>query len=240
MRNNSNQTGMIFLIAIVLGAAVYAFMFFGNSMEQQNISASFGNLTSTTSSGRFSGHGKKSTASFDKHSDLSGIDLPSYDMKSTSGANYAQTSTNDLISAEINQMDAQSMRQPSLTNRTAATANYANNQSQSFSIGKSDVQYISNPENPTKSDINIMLILDTHAAQEAMSAQQGSKRSTPALAAKTASVSTNLASKSGAKKIDVDPGEPSPSASLPVGDGLWILICFVAVYTTKKYSLLKV
>ena len=238
MSNNSNQTGMLFLIAIVLGAAIFAFIFFGNSMEQQNISASFGNLR-TTSSGSFSGHGRKSTLS-DNSSNTANIDLPSYKMNSTSGENYTQSSTPDLISTGVNQVDVQGVSQPSLTNRIKVNSNYASNQSQSFAVGKSDVQYISNPGNPTKSDINIMLILDTRAAQEAITAQQGSKRATPALAAKTASSSTSLAAKSAPKKSGGLLGEPSsPSGSLPVGDGFWILICFVVVYTTKKSFILK-
>jgi hypothetical protein len=55
---------------------------------------------------------------------------------------------------------------------------------------------------PLKSNINAQLLLDTYAAEITISrqSQQGSKRATPALAAKTASVSTSLADRKSAKK----------------------------------------
>ncbi|MFZ4726759.1 MAG: hypothetical protein ACOYMD_15095 [Paludibacter sp.] len=75
-----------------------------------------------------------------------------------------------------------------------------------------------------------MLLLDTRAAEAAMSStQQGSKRATPALKAKTASVSTNLAS-NGSKKIGGGSNPGEPGASLPVGDGVWILLSLAGVY----------
>lgn len=237
MSNNSNQSGTLLLLAVVLGGAVYALMFFGSSLEQKNMSASFGQMSTTSSTGLFSGSKKtmaSDLSSNEKRSDLSGVVLPNFKMKSTSGADYSQISNPDFPSTEVSQMDIQDLNTPSASNKTSNNTNYANNLAQSYAFGNAAVEYISNPQNPTKSDINGLLLLDTRAAASAMSAQQGSKRTTPALAAKTASVSTSLATKSGVKKIGGDPGDPG--ASLPVGDGMWILLMFAVVYAVFPES----
>jgi D-serine deaminase-like pyridoxal phosphate-dependent protein len=131
----------------------------------------------------------------------------------------------------IEQSDVQDMNQ---STSTSSSGNYANNQSQVFVIGSASVDYISNHQNPTKSDINALLLLDTRAAETALSTQQGSKRSTPALAAKTASVSTRLSDKKAVKKISGDPGDPG--ASLPIGDGVWVLLAFAAAYSVSRFA----
>jgi len=237
MTNNSNQTGALLLLAVVLGAAVYALMFFGTSMEQTNVSASFGHITKTKTVNLASNNKEAASNAFQTkeiRSDLSGVTLPGYKMKSTSGGDYAQTSNVDFPTNGIEQAEVQNIDGTSTT-RTNSSTNYAGNQSQSFAFGNSDVQYISNPQNPTKYDINALLLLDTHAAETAMSSQsqQGSKRATSALAAKTASVSTSLTDKKAVKKIGGDPGEPG--ASLPVGDGVWILLGLAGVYSVLRF-----
>ncbi|MEI7501728.1 MAG: hypothetical protein WCJ61_00440 [Paludibacter sp.] len=237
MSKNSNQSGALLLLALVLGATVYAFMFFGSSMEQTNMSASFGQFSKKSSINLLSINKEVSTAAYQTkeiRSDLSGVSLPTSKMKSTSGTDYAQSSNVDFPSTGIEQSDVQNMN-GATTTRTNSSGNYANNQSQSFALGTSDVQYISNPQSPTKSDINALLLFDTHAAETAMSSQsqQGSKRATSALAAKTESVSTSLSDSKSAKKIGGDPGEPG--ASLPVGGGVWILLGLVGVYSVLRY-----
>jgi len=235
MTNNSNQTGALLLLAIMMGAAVYALMFFGNELEQTNMSASFGQLSKSKSVNLLSNNKEAANASFQAkeiRSDLSGVSLPSSKMKSTSGGDYAQTSNVDFPSTGIEKSNLQNSNGATSTSRTN---NYARNQSQSFSFGNSDVQYISNMQNPTKSDINVLLLLDTRAAETAISStQQGSKRATPSLAAKMASVSTSLADSKYAKKVIGDPGEPG--ASLPVGDGIWILLGLVGGYTVLRFA----
>ena len=210
MTNNSNQTGALLLIAIVLGAAVYALMFFSSNIERTNMSDSFGQLSNKTSVNLLSNNKESVAAEFSAneiHSDLTGVTLPTHKMKSTSGGDYTQSSNLDFPTTGIEQTDVQTLNGVPSSNRSNTGANYARNQSQSFAFGNSEVQYISNPQNPTKSDINALLLLDTRAAATAMTTQQGSKRSTPALAAKTASVSTSL-SDNGAKKVGGDPGDP--------------------------------
>ncbi|MEI7504892.1 MAG: hypothetical protein WCJ61_16580 [Paludibacter sp.] len=234
MSNNSNQSGALLLLALVLGAAVYALMFFSQGMEQTNISASFGQLSKKTSTNLLSDNKKAAVDGFQSkeiRSDLSGVSLPGYKMKSTSGGDYAQTSNVDFPTTGIDQSNALNLNETSSSTSTRTHGNNTRNNSQSYAIGNSDVQYISNPQNPTKSDINALLLLDTHAAEAAMSNQQGSKRATPALAAKTASVSVSLADKTAVKKITGDPGEPG--ASLPIGDGVGILLLLAIVYSTK-------
>ena len=233
MSKNSNQTGALLLLAIILGAAVYALMFFGSNMEQTNMSASFGQFSKAKSVNLLSSNKEAAAVDFSAkeiRSDLSGVSLPTHKMKSTSGGDYAQTVNVDFPSSGIEQSDVQNMNSSSTT-RTNSSNNYVRNQSQSFDFGNSDLQYISNPQNPTKSDINALLLLDTRAAETAMSgqSQQGSKRATSALAAKTASVSTSLTDSKAAKKVGGDPGEPG--ASLPVGDGVWILLLLATGYS---------
>jgi len=232
MTNNSNQTGSLLLLAVVLGAVVYALMFFGSEMEQTNMSASFGQLSKSKSVNLLSNNKEAAVTEFKSkeiRSDLSGVTLPGYKMKSTSGGDYAQSSGVDFPTTGIDQSDVQNMNGASIS-RSNSSVNYARNQSQSFAFGNTDVQYISNPQNPTKSDINALLLLDTRAAGAAM-AVQGSKRSTPSLAAKTSSVSTSLTDKS-VKKVGGDPGDPG--ASLPVGDGVWILLALAGVYCVSR------
>jgi len=237
MSNNSNQTGALLLLALVLGAAVYALMFFGQGMEQSNISDSFGQLSKKTSANLLSINKEAAVSDFQKketRSDLSGVSLPGYKMKSTSGGDYAQTSNVDFPTTGMDQSNGLNLNETSSSTGSSSRGNYARNNSQSFAIGNSDVLYISNPQNPTKSDINALLLLDTRAAETAMSTNQGSKRATPALAEKTASVSVSLVDKKAIKKITGDPGEPG--ASLPIGDGIGILLLLAVVYSTKKTS----
>ncbi|MEI7503487.1 MAG: hypothetical protein WCJ61_09400 [Paludibacter sp.] len=235
MSNNSNQTGALLLLAVALGVTIYAFTFFGTEMEQTNMSASFGQLSKTKSVNLLSDNKEAATVDFQTkeiRSDLSGVSLPGYKMKSTSGGDYAQSSNPDFPCTGIEQSNGLNLIETSSSAGTSSHGNYTRNNSQSFAFGNSDVQYISNPQNPTKSDINALLLLDTHAAEAAMTTQQGSKRATPALAAKTASVSVSLANKKAIKKITGDPGEPG--ASLPIGDGVWILFILLGVYSFKS------
>ncbi|MEI7502082.1 MAG: hypothetical protein WCJ61_02250, partial [Paludibacter sp.] len=112
MTNNSNQSGALLLLAVVLGAAVYAFMFFGTEMEQSNMSASFGHL-SKKSSVNLSNNNKEAAAvdfqAKEIRSDLSGVALPTHKIKSTSGGDYAQTSSPDFPTTGIEKTDVQNM-----------------------------------------------------------------------------------------------------------------------------------
>ena len=128
------------------------------------------------------------------------------------------------------QVDLQNMNNSPSVVRTNARVSYTSNYSQPLIVGNSDVEYISNSQNPTKGDISGLLLLDTRAAEAPMTTKQGSKRATPALAAKTASVSASLAGK-GPQKLDGDGGAGEPGASLPIGDGVWILLAFAGAYS---------
>jgi len=240
MTNNSNQSGALLLLALVLGAAIYVFMFFGSEMEQTNMSASFGHLSKNSSVNLLSINKEAAVVEFSAkeiRSDLSSVTLPVHKMKSTSGGDYAQSNNLDFPSTGIEQVVVQDFNNSSSA-RTNSSVNYARNESQSFAFGNSDAQYISNPQNPTKSDINALLLLDARAAEAAMTSQnqQGSKRATSALAAKTASVSTSLTGSKTAKKISGDPGEPG--ASLPVGDAVWVLLGLLGVYAVSRFVLI--
>jgi hypothetical protein len=238
--NNSNQAGIFLFMAIVIGVFVYVFMYFGTEMENQNLSASYGKLAPAKSVNLFSNNLPVVDASFAKEirSDLSGITLPANKMKSTSGGNYAQGSNPEFLSTGIEQTNVQDMNQSSISSRTttSSTANYAGVQSSSYAIGNASVQYISNQQNPTKSDISALLLLDTRAAETAMASQQSAKRATPALAAKTANFSTDLSANKKVQKVDGDPNEPG--GSLPVGDGVWIMLSMLGVYCllVAKYN----
>lgn len=239
MSNNSNQTGALLLLAVILGAAVYALMFLGSGMEQSNMSASFGNMANPTSSKSIFDVPKEFSSNIpakEIRSDLSGIVLPTHKMKSTSGGDYAQYNSPDFISTNLVQMDVQNINTTPTRVKTTTNTHYANNYSQSLAIGNSNVDYISNQHNPTNANIAGLLLLDTRAAEVAMT-QQGSKRATASLKGKTASVSASLTS-SGAKKIDGGggAGEPGIGGSLPVGNGVYALLFFAVLYAASKKS----
>ena len=239
--NNSNQSGILLLLTVIIGVCVFAFMFFGTEMENQNLSASYGKLAPAKSANLFSNNLPvvvDESLAKEIRSDLSGITLPVNKMKSTSGGNYAQGSNPEFLSTGIEQTNVQDMNQSSISSRTttSSTANYAGVQSSSYAIGNASVQYISNQQNPTKSDISALLLLDTRAAETAMASQQSAKRATPALAAKTANFSTDLSANKKVQKVDGDPNEPG--GSLPVGDGVWIMLSMLGVYCllVAKYN----
>lgn len=236
MSNNSNQTGALLLLAVVLGITVYTLMFFGNEVEQTNVSASFGQLTKSSSKNLYSGN-SAATPSENTLTERSeklrmGV-IPSYKMGSTSGGDYKQTENPDFPTTGIALLDVQNMNSGTVTSRRNSTINYAQN-NQRLVLGNANVEYISNPQNPTKADISALLILDTRAAESAMASQQGSKRATPALAGKTASASTDATGKQSSKKAPGDPGDPG--ASLPIGNGVYVLLLFAVIYASNKHS----
>ena len=235
MNNNSNQTGSLILLALVLGITVYALMFFGNNIEQKNNTSSFGQLNTKASSGLFSKNNTSSDVSVSElknQTDLS-INIPSYKMGSTSGGDYAQSTSLGFMSNEVNQVDVQNSNSINASSKTTSSVtNHVNYQS--LAIGNANVEYISNSRNPTQSDVNIMLILDSRSAQAAMSSQQGSKRATASLAAKTATASTDVNGKKVLKRAPGDPIDPSAGGSLPIGNGVWILLSLLGIYTSKK------
>jgi hypothetical protein len=240
MSNNSNQTGALLLLAVVLGATVYALMFLSSEVEQKNMSVSYGSMAKRSASKSIFETPKVFTSnspSSEIRSDLSGVSLPAHKMKSTTVGDYAQYSTTDFIISDIVQVDVQNLNNTSSVAKTNTTVHYASNYSQSLMIGNSAVEYISNSQSPTKSDITGLLLLDTRAAEVAMT-QQGSKRATPALKGKTAAVSTSLTDK-GAKKVGggEDPGEPNPGGSLPVGDGVMTLLLLLCVYSISRFTI---
>ena len=242
MRNNSNQTGALLLLAVVLGAAVYALMFLSSEVEQKNMSVSYGSMAKRSASKSIFETPKAFSSNLptsEIRSDLSGVSLPAHKMKSTSGGDLSQSSNLELLSTNLVQLDVQNINNTPSIAKTNTNVHYAASYAQSLSIGNSDVQYISNQQNPTKADITGLLLLDTRAAEVAIS-QQGSKRATPSLKGKTASVSASLTS-NGAKKIDGGGGAGEPGLggpSLPVGNGVYILLFLATLYaSTKKTGL---
>jgi hypothetical protein len=242
MDKNSNQTGTMLLLAITIGAAVYALVFFSSQMEQSNMSASFGQLTKSRSINLLYDQKVASAAKLqikEIRSEMSGISLPTHTMKSNSDGNYSKASNVDFPTEGIVKVTPDNYLNQiqygvSLTTRSNSSENYTPNQSNSFTIGNSEVQYISNPQAPTKSDINAMFLLDSRTAESVLSSQQGSKRATPSLATKTASVSANMSKNTTAKKINGDGGAGDPGNSLPVGDVFWILFLYLTIYVFFK------
>ncbi|MEI7502110.1 MAG: hypothetical protein WCJ61_02395 [Paludibacter sp.] len=207
-------------------------------MEERNNSANFGNMANPSSKSMLANSKKSNTTNLaitNNISDLSSIELPSYKRGSTSSGNTLQPSNPDFPSTGVAQVDVQNMNNSVSNAQITRRVNYVHNEYQSFAMGNSTEQYLSNPQNLTKSDFNVMLLLDTHVAEVSLSSQQGSKRATPALAAKTASASTSLTDKKGVKKVGENPVEPGIGGSLPIGNGISILLGFVAVYSAKKY-----
>ena len=128
--NNSNQTGALLLLAVVLGAVVYAIMFFGLNMEQTNMSASFGQLSKNNSVNLLSNN--TTVVDFQTkeiRSDISGVTVPVHKMKSTSGGDYTQSSNPDFPSTRVVPSTRLNLKEPTSSNtRTKSSGNYARNQ----------------------------------------------------------------------------------------------------------------
>ena len=96
-------------------------------------------------------------------------------------------------------------------------------------MGSTDVQYISNTQNLAKTDIDAsFMLIQARNAEIASTSKQGSKRLVQSVG--TASTSTDVNGKKILKKVDGDPNDPGAGASLPIGDGMWLMLMFAAVY----------
>ena len=74
------------------------------------------------------------------------------------------------------------------------------------------------------------MLIQANTAQAAATAQQGSKRVIQTSA--SSSSSTDMNGKQNSKKAPGDPGEPGvPGGSLPIGDGVWLMLMFASVYS---------
>lgn len=244
MSNSSNQTGILAILAIVLAVIVYATMFFGSKLEQKNLSSSYGTIA-LPNSGLSSNKVKlinDKYAATESRSDLSGITLPSYNKETKSSSNYSEPTETDFPSSAVAPVDvqAQSNHKQNMAS-TRYDGSYLRNQLvASAMVISQDVQYIINTQGPpTKTDLDAsFMLIQERTEQAASTSQQGSKRTIGT--GKAGSASTDLSSKNGAKKVEGNPGEPG--VTLPIGDGVWLMLMFAGVYslvslTTKQLQL---
>ncbi|MEI7503055.1 MAG: hypothetical protein WCJ61_07210 [Paludibacter sp.] len=239
MSNNSNQTGPFILLAIVLGVTVSALMFFGTEVEQKNITASYNHFHVPTSKGQT--YQNKNSISdniliSNTYSRISSVSLPSRKRSSNSGGSYSNSNV-DFPSSGIKEVVVKELDNSSSRARTSSSNNYTNNASSTYSFSNSDVRYISNTQNAAKSDISSLLLIERHTSDQSTFTQQGAKRATPSINAKTASISTNSSASQGVKKVSGNPAEPNLGGSLPFGDGVLIMLLFGSVYSLKRFFL---
>jgi len=218
MTNNSNNTGVLLLLIIVLGITGYAFMFFGSEMEQKNMSASFGALSKKKSINLLSVNSAAELKGNEFRSDLSSVKMP---ISKPNAANAAQSgsSTNvDLIPTNAMQSGVQSMNNSSAIASTSSKVNYGSSGSQPISIATTN--YNANAQNISKVNIGGLIQPDT-------------RTTTPS--GKTANSNTSSSSSNGRKKSGGSGGPSEPGGgSLPVGNGVWILLSMLGVYTGRK------
>ncbi|MEI7503984.1 MAG: hypothetical protein WCJ61_11935 [Paludibacter sp.] len=233
MSNSSNQTGILVLVAIVMGSIVSAFMFFGTDVEQKNLSASYGNVT--LPNGSFSSSKAKAIeakyAASGNHSDFTGVSLPSYKKGSSSAANYSEAadvafpSSNDVAQVEVQ------ANHRVVSARSSNGGAYLRSQLVATTIvGTTDVNYISNAHNLARTDIDAsFMLIQARNAEVASSSKQGSKR--VAQTAASSSSSTDVNGKQKVKQKIPDPGDPGyVPPSLPIGDGEWLMLMFAGLY----------
>jgi len=231
MSNSTNQSGGLILVAIVLAAAVYAITFFGSEVEQKNLTASYGTVALP---GGFSANKAKAIdakyAASNSHSDLSEVSLPSFKKGTSTAANYTEAADVAFPSSGVAPMEVQSTNRRVNTVRTSNDAAYLRSQLVATTIvGSTDVNYISNTHNLAKTDIDAsFMLIQARNAEVSSSAKQGSKR--VAQTASSSSSSTDVNGKQNSKKAPGDPGDPGAGASLPIGDGVWLMLMFAAVY----------
>lgn len=233
--NNSNQTGVLIIMAIVLCAIGSFFAFFGSEMENQNLSSSYGQLSPSSSKKLFSNNTLfvEDYANKGNRGDVYGTKLNEYTAKSTaSGDNSTQSSNPNFPSTGIEQTNVGSMSQTS-SSKTAYSGGVKSN---AYAISNTNFQNISDP---AKSTINGSFLLNTGDAK-AVGIHTTVKRTNQALAANS---STNMSGTKTVQKADGNPGEPG-GGSLPVGDGVWIMLSMLGIYclfiTCSKFDLVNI
>ena len=231
MSNSSNQSGVLALLAIVLAAIFYGTMFLGSEMEQKNLSESYGTITlpsSNLSSSKTKSINDK-YAGTENRSDLSGVSLPAFKKENSKSANYTESGEVAFPTSEVAPIDVQI--QSSRKQNIASTRNdgaYLRNQLVGSAIvSTTDVQYISTTPIIANKDIDASFMLIQARNVQTSTTNQGSKRVTQKAA--SSSSSTDVNGKQNSKKAPGDPGDPG--ASLPIGDGVWLMLMFASVYS---------
>jgi len=233
--NNSNQAGILIIMAIFIGVFVYVFMFFGSEMGNQNLSSNYGQLSPSSFKNLFSNNNLvvEHYNNEGNKLDIYGSNLNEYKSQKTSGADVQIPNVN---SASI-------VKRANVSSSTSSSASYEV-QSKAFAIANTNNPHFSNAQGGSKTGINPLLIVDTRTASGGAFSLTNSKGANLAVASKTAytTSSTNLQDKK-IQKVDGDPNEPGAGGTLPVGDGVWIMLGMLGVYglfcANKHNSLAK-
>jgi len=213
--NNTNFSDLSPIVAMILGGLFYAFLFFGLTGEGTNTLISSQQPT-TEKVSLFSYNQSEKDGGFvtvDNSTNSLGIALPSREITIE---NDGEISNEEIVTSEVDEvMGAVGFQSSSplrsMSNNSRLAQNYSFETMQNLLISNSQ----------TQSDGAV---------------QPGSKRAVKALAGKTASGS--ISSNKGAKKVDGEGGAGDPGVgSLPVGNGVWVMLIFAAVYTGFRRKL---
>lgn len=215
MSNSSNQIGSILLVLILL-AVVFIFTFKNSDAQLKNASTSL-----YSSSTRGATNGRDIENKFDAtsyNSNLVAANLPSYKNGSGSTAIDANASEVAFPSSSI---------APVNLNETSVSISGAPNLRNQVNIANTTTHFISN-SNASGNEINTsFMLIQAHNAQSTVT-PQASKRLIKTDA--SSSSSTNEKGKQKSKNAPGDPGDPGVGGSLPVGDGVWIMLIFAGFY----------
>ena len=223
---NSNKS----LIAILIVGAVCAVLFFTLIQEKQNQYSMNSHASFNGAKGSSAVEGKTFGAASANISstDITVANMPTYTKGSSSAANNSGSSAVDFPSSGVSQVDVQNV---SSVQRSHVSTNLSTQTSSAQYMPNvaSEIAYsTTNAQNPIKSDI--AEVFELNARVENNIAGQGSKRTTKTIGAKTATVIA-VAAEKGPKKVGEDPIDPvTGGASLPVGDGVWVMLMLVAAY----------
>jgi len=240
MKNKSGNSTILVVGVVLVAAFTFAAWYMGDNSNNKamysingkslysGIQNSKAGQTFNTSAG-LKVSGEKSTTS----------NLPTYKKKSTTSAGSG------------------SVDFPSTSNPSAANVNIANNSIQENSVRTSTVQYSPSNNTNNTTDFNALTIVNQPTPQQTVTRQIVNKTDmdpafllykikptgkftaaqSKASKAGDAVATSSKASKTGRQKTDggSNPGDPGYlGGSLPVGNGVWILLSLLAVYSVKK------
>ncbi|MEI8086523.1 MAG: hypothetical protein WCG93_09945 [Paludibacter sp.] len=206
MKNYYNQSTFLIVISIMMLSVFSSCKSEGDKKSKSLFSINAGNENS------FGGHGSSTSAS----DNLYANNLSNYKSKAnTSGSSAASG------------LDMPSMAAPSARIEEADMQNAARSRTTSTSSNVNQNQNQSNGFKSSNTDLNqgFALVADANTTiKERTVITKGEKASLKSSAA---------SSKAKPHKVDGLPGEVG-LGSLPMGDGIWILLSFVCVYAGKK------
>jgi len=211
MKNYYNQSTFLIVISLVILSLFSSCKSEGRDSDSK-FSKNAGNAFS------LGGHGSNTSST----NNLYAGNLSNYKSKANSSASNTATGLDmpsvSAPSAKIVETDVQNTAQSNVS----MSGNNTRNQSQSNGFKSSSANSGSNQGSALVADINSTIKERTVTTGSVKSNVKSSSKS-------------SAAAKAGAQKVGEKPGEPGyVGPSLPIGDGIWILLSFVCVYSGRK------